>query len=183
MSARVVPASQDGPPPAAAEPTAIPSFDQLYKENWRYVASIAERLLLRRDDVKDIVQEVFLRAYRGLAQIENAAAVKGWLATITVRAVTDRLRRRKWQQALMLEQASSVDDIPTPAAGPEEMAELRAVYAALNRLPVKERVAWTLRYVDQEPLEVVANLCGCSLATAKRRIASAQEKLKKLHDK
>jgi RNA polymerase sigma-70 factor (ECF subfamily) len=36
------------------------------------------------------------------------------------------------------------------------------------------RIAWTLRYVEREKLEEVARLCGCSLATAKRRIAATQ---------
>lgn len=159
---------------------ALPLFDDLYRENWRYVAAIAERLILRREEVRDVVQDVFLRAYRGLDKIENAAAVRGWLATITVRAVTDRLRRRKWQQALMLEDSVPMDHLPTSQAGPDQIAELRAVYVVLDRMPVKERVAWTLRYVEQEPLDEVAKMCGCSLATAKRRIAAAQEKLRAL---
>ena len=52
------------------------------------------------------------------------------------------------------------------------------VYGALDGLPARERVAWTLRHVEGESLEQVALLCDCSLATAKRRIASAHEKLR-----
>jgi RNA polymerase sigma-70 factor (ECF subfamily) len=42
---------------------------------------------------------------------------------------------------------------------------------------VEHRVAWTLRYVEGEKLERVAEHCGCSLATAKRRIAAAHAKI------
>jgi RNA polymerase sigma-70 factor (ECF subfamily) len=45
----------------------------------------------------------------------------------------------------------------------------------LDRLPVNERLAWSLRHIEGEQLESVAVLCGCSLATAKRRIAAAQQ--------
>ncbi len=51
---------------------------------------------------------------------------------------------------------------------------LKRVYAILEELSVNERLAWTLRYVEREQLDDVARLCGCSLATAKRRIAAAQ---------
>jgi len=43
---------------------------------------------------------------------------------------------------------------------------------------VNARIAWTLRYLEQERIEDVARLCGCSKRTAKRRIASAQRAVK-----
>ena len=52
---------------------------------------------------------------------------------------------------------------------------LAAVYRVLDRLPVNQRLAWTLRYVEGEQLERVAELCNCSLATVKRRIKSAHD--------
>jgi RNA polymerase sigma-70 factor (ECF subfamily) len=60
-------------------------------------------------------------------------------------------------------------------ASAEQRALLSRVYAILESLPVDVRIAWTLRHVEGEKLESVARLCGCSLATAKRRIASAQQ--------
>ena len=51
---------------------------------------------------------------------------------------------------------------------------LAQVYALLQTLPADDRIAWTLRYVERHHLEVVAEIAGCSLATAKRRIARAQ---------
>jgi RNA polymerase sigma-70 factor (ECF subfamily) len=54
------------------------------------------------------------------------------------------------------------------------------VYRALDRLGTAERLAWTLRHVEGERLDAVAQLCGCSLATAKRRIAAANAHVRKL---
>ena len=56
---------------------------------------------------------------------------------------------------------------------------MNEVYRALDAISAPERVAWTLRHVEGESLEEVALLCDCSLATAKRRIASAHEKIKR----
>ena len=53
------------------------------------------------------------------------------------------------------------------------------MYAILEDVPARERVAWALRVVEGEPLEVVAKLCDCSLATVKRRISAVQETLDK----
>jgi len=41
-------------------------------------------------------------------------------------------------------------------------------------VPTQERLAWSLRYLEGEPLDMVAASCGCSLATAKRRISAAK---------
>ena len=52
---------------------------------------------------------------------------------------------------------------------------MRAVYRVLDELPVDDRLAFTLHHIEGEKLEVVARLCRCSCATAKRRIARAQQ--------
>ena len=51
------------------------------------------------------------------------------------------------------------------------------LYSVLDRLPAGPRAAWVLRYLLDEPLDDVAAICGCSLATAKRRIAVAERLL------
>ena len=60
---------------------------------------------------------------------------------------------------------------------PERRALLSRVYQVLDRIPVEQRLAWSLRYVEGEKLERVAEQCGCSLATAKRRIAAAHARI------
>jgi len=54
------------------------------------------------------------------------------------------------------------------------------VFSALDALPASDRVAYTLRHIEGETMERVAALCGCSLSTAKRRVASAERALDKL---
>ena len=56
---------------------------------------------------------------------------------------------------------------------------VRAVYEELDRVPASDRIAWTLRYIEGQQLEEVAGICGCSLATAKRRISAAQERIER----
>jgi DNA-directed RNA polymerase specialized sigma24 family protein len=63
----------------------------LFRRYASYVATIGIRLLGRDDELDDLVQEVFIEAYRGLHQLRSADAAKAWLARITVRRATRRL--------------------------------------------------------------------------------------------
>lgn len=158
-------------PPPVPDPV-----DTLFRSHSRYVAAIALRLLGREDEVDDVVQEVFMAALGRLAGLREPEALRGWLATITVRTVLGRLRRRRVRALLWLDHAPDYTEI-SRSANPEEAALVAQVYRLLDQIPVQERLAWTLRRVQGESLERVAELCGCSLATVKRRIAAAQSRL------
>jgi len=170
-----------GPGDEAAPPAPVPTADALFRAYSGYVAQVAARLVGRDGDVDDLVQEVFMVALRGVEQLRDAAAIKGWLATVTVRAARRKLRVRKmWAFVGLDDRSEGVAEFISPGASPEEKAMLSRVYASLEELKVEERIAWTLRHVEGEQLEDVARLCGCSLATAKRRIAAAHEQIERL---
>lgn len=161
------------PAPAALRAEALDP-DQLFRRHAPYVAAIAHRLLGRDLDVDDTVQEVFLVAVRSAGTIRDPEAVRGWLARITVRLARRRLRARRVKQVLGFESTPGYETLADRAATPEERTLLMQVYRVLDRVPAGARVAWVLRTVEGARLEEVAALCGCSLATAKRRIAEAQ---------
>jgi len=153
-------------------PTALEGLFRAYSS---YVAAIALRLLGRDDDVDDVVQDVFLSAWKGAANLRDPGAIKGWLATVTVRTARRRLKMRRVKMFLRLDDDPDYGNVAAPGASPEEKALLSRVYVVLDGLPVDQRLAWTLRYVEREQLDDVARLCDCSLATAKRKIAAAQQ--------
>lgn len=157
-----------------------PTFEALFTRYSSYVAAIAIRLMGRDGEVDDIVQDVFLVALRGMDRVRDPGAIRGWLATVTVRMVQRRLRLRRARAFLGLAgREPEVEQVAATGASPEEQAQLTRLYAVLAELPVAERIAWTLRYVEGEQLEAVAAMCGCSLATAKRRILAARRHLAK----
>jgi RNA polymerase sigma-70 factor (ECF subfamily) len=156
------------------------AFDAVFVRYAPYVASVGLRLLGRRDEVDDLVQDVFLEAYRGLRQVRDAGAVKGWLATIAVRQASRRLRRRRLAHHLGWRQTEAdYESAAGREASPEQRLQLARVYRALDQLPVKLRVPWVLRYIEGEPIERIAEACGISRATAHRRISAAHEALRK----
>ena len=151
-----------------------------YRRYSSYVAAVAQRLLGRDHEVDDTVQEVFLIAVRGLDTLRDPGAIKGWLARITVRVASRRLQARRMRGWLRLDRAPT-DSLPVDrSASPEQRVLLASLYRALDELPAKQRVAWILRHVEGSSLSEVAEMTGCSLATAKRRIVAAERWLQEV---
>lgn len=152
------------------------NFHDLFERYGKYVAYLCQRLLGNSDDVDDIMQSVFVSALEGLHSLRDEGATRGWLRIVTIRACMSHLKRKKIMRFLHLDAAPA----PTIEAAQEHSTELNRLYRLLDQLKPNERVAWTLRHVEEESLEEVARLCGCSLATAKRRITAAADKLARL---
>ncbi len=155
------------------------SIERVFREHSPYVARLCARILGRESDVDDAVQDVFVEAWRGLGAVRDENALRGWLATIAVRVSSKRLRRqRAW--AWFLRRKDEHHEVPATGASPETLATLRALYKHLAALTVDERVAWTLRHMEQASLDEIAEQTGRSLATTKRRIARAEAYLTKV---
>lgn len=162
-----------GPPPELV-PGGPVEFDELFARYDRYVARLATRLLGSGDgDIDDVVQEVFWLALRRLPQIADMIQARGWLATVTTRVVGRRLRRRRFRR--LFHASARGQEVPAPGATAEQRALLGRLYEVLESLPTDQRLAWSLRYLEGEPLDMVAAACGCSLATAKRRVSAAKK--------
>jgi RNA polymerase sigma-70 factor (ECF subfamily) len=153
-------------------------LDAVFRKYSAYVAAIAFKLLGRDDEIDDVIQEVFLEATRSLRSLRDPGAIKGWLATVAVRVIRRKLRRRRLWTFLGAGVEPDYSQVVVAANQDDALVIARAC-EILDRIPVDEKIAWMLRYAEEEPLEVVATTCGCSLATAKRRIAAAQAALAK----
>jgi len=154
------------------------AFETLYRRHAPFALNLAARLQGSSSDVEDVVHDAFLRAHARIGSLREPSAFRAWLGSIVVRLVRTRMRRRRLLRALGLVQvgdAIDLDSVASSDAGPESRALLAQVYALLCTMAPDDRIAWTLRYVERHRLEAVAELAGCSLATAKRRIARAQQ--------
>lgn len=160
---------------------AAPDLGALYTRYRGYVATVALRVLGDVALADDVTQDVFVIACRRLHQLRDPTAARFWLARIAVREARRRLRRRALLRWVGLDAVPERDCV-APEATPEQRAEIAALYAALDTLPTNQRVAWTLRHLEGETLPRVAELSGCSLATAKRWIGRAQQHLQEALD-
>ena len=151
------------------------AFSMLYRRHARYVAGVVYRLLGSDGELDDVVQETFCDASAALASLKEPGGLRGWLARIAVRRVHKRLaKRRRWRWLV-----GEVAQMAPLVSDPAERQRVDALYEALATLPPELRIPWTLHHVEGETLPEVAAMCEISLATAKRRIADAAEKLER----
>jgi RNA polymerase sigma-70 factor (ECF subfamily) len=154
---------------------------RLYLRHVDYVAGMSARLLRSIEAAEDVVQDTFAIAFSKIASLRDPAAFRGWLASIAVSQVHRRLAQRRLLRIVGLDRG--LDDAPLDELAREDLSvearsELAALDFVLQQLPPRERVAWMLRYVEGEPVDVVAEACGCSRATVKRWIARADERVR-----
>ena len=144
------------------------------------VNGLAFRIMGRDSDVDDLVQDSFVQALSGLEALKDPQAFAAWLGSIVVRTASKLLRRRRLLTRLGLRRVGEpvdVDALVGRLAPPDVATELRSIYAVVDALKVEERVPLLLRRVEGLGLEEIAATMGVSLATAKRRLAAAEQAL------
>jgi len=182
-------ALQRAPSPEVAEPVSGPQevpkpigIEELFRRHAPAVASLGYAMLQSREEADDLVQDVFVRAWRALDRLEDRQGARPWLMTIAIRLARTRLRRRKLSRMLFRVDDTEFERVPAASVSPEHRDMVRRLYGVLDRLPVDLRIAWVLRHVQEETVPSVAELCGWSLSTAKRRIQAAEERVTKRLD-
>jgi RNA polymerase sigma-70 factor (ECF subfamily) len=152
--------------------------EALYRRHAPSVLRLATRLLRSKEDASDVLQDAFVTAFEDVAALREPDAFRAWVHRIAVRLVHRRFRRRRLLGLLGLDRRNdelSLESLADESASPEARVELRWLDAALARIDDKDRIAWMLRHVEGLALEEVAETCECSLATVKRRIAVADD--------
>jgi RNA polymerase sigma-70 factor (ECF subfamily) len=143
-----------------------------------------ERLLYRvlgpDQEIEDLLQDVFVVAFGSIKSLKQPEALRVWLRAIAVRKARKCiLKRRRWRFIRFFPGS----DLPEREAIvlPVEVSEaLKATYTVLNEMQTDERVAFALRHIDGMELTAVAEACGVSLATIKRRLSRAQQTFRQL---
>jgi RNA polymerase sigma-70 factor (ECF subfamily) len=154
--------------------------EALYRRHVRRVSDTAIRVLGRTHEAEDVVQDTFLKALTRLESLRDPSLFSRWLMRIAMNLVRGKLRKRKLLRTLGLDR--SVDDatlerLAAPATPPDVRAELAGIDAVLRDVTSEQRLAWMLHVVEGWSLPEVAETLGCSLATAKRRIRAAKDRI------
>lgn len=155
--------------------------EALYRRHVRNVTRIAMRLLGRRHEAEDAVQDAFVIALRELHTLADTAAFGGWIVRIVIHQAHRRFRRRALLRLLGLDRGeddATLAQQMDPSAGPDVHLALTEIDRLLATLPTRERIAWILRHVEGHRIDEVADACECSRATAKRAIARAEARIR-----
>jgi RNA polymerase sigma-70 factor, ECF subfamily len=151
---------------------------QLYDRYAWLVRRVLIYVLGTARDVDDVVQDTFLIVLRRCGTLRDASTLRSFVVSIAIRVARNELRRRAWRRFVGL---STLSTPPfEPSHDPEARQRVRRVYEVLERLDTDARIAFVLRHVESYELTEAAELCGCSLATFKRRLARADKRFEAL---
>lgn len=158
------------------------AFEPLYRRHATVVGRRLHRIVYRADEAADLLQLTFLEAFRSLHRWRPDASFESWLHGIAFRLVGNHIkaRRRKWWQ--LFSPAESGQDAAPSDSDPENQAESREqvahMYAVLDQLPVKKRVAFCMYEFEGLDLAEIGTLMGVSAQTVWARVESARQELK-----
>jgi RNA polymerase sigma-70 factor, ECF subfamily len=164
---------------AERQPAAIAAFYDRYAD---HVLRILARILGADQDLSDVHHETFVRALGSIANLKDASRLTAWVTSVAVFSARTCLQRRARRRWLVLMEPEKLEgfDLRAPSAEPTVREALAATYRLLDRLPHPERVAFALRFIEGMQLVEVADACGVSLATAKRRLQRAERRFTSL---
>jgi RNA polymerase sigma-70 factor (ECF subfamily) len=160
--------------------------EALYRRHVRAVTNAVTRLLGRTAEADDVIQDTFLRALERLDDVRDGVAFRAWIQRIAVTLCHRRFRTRKLLRAFGLDRGNDDAALARSAvegSRPDLVVELREIDRALDRVAMASRSAWILHRVEGWTLEETADALGVSLATAKRRLAEADERVEAIREK
>ena len=160
--------------------------DEFYRRFRRPVAANLYKVLNDRTDLDDLVQEVFVIAFRGLARFRGEARVSTWLYRICVNVALGRIRTkmRRPPPYPVAEPEPARDPTVGPPDTPERLMqrrqERRRVYRALDKLSPKKRIVLYLHEIEGYDLKEIAYLVDANPATVRTRLFYGRREFYKL---
>src|SRR5262245_17532831 len=153
-------------------------FEARLIESSKLALRVAYSVLRQRQDAEDVAQDAFAKAYRNFRQLRDRERFRAWLVRMTWRLAIDRQRgdRRRAARELAADAPATltiVDDLHA-----QERAN--RLWAAIDALPEKPRVAIVLANIEGHDTAEVAALLGVPVGTVKSRLFLARQRLKEI---
>jgi RNA polymerase sigma-70 factor, ECF subfamily len=166
---------------AAAKEGDREAFEELVRRTHADTYTLAFRLTGNEEDARDVVQEAYIRAFRGLSRFRGDARFSTWLYRITANCAATATEKRGRHRHEPLDDDLTVVELH-PSADPEgraEVSDLRGrLGEALEQLPPGLRHVVVLRDIYDLPHEAIAAELGISETAAKVRLHRARKKLR-----
>ena len=156
------------------------AFTELMREYYPLVYTIVIRIVDNPHDAEEVVQDTFLNAYRGLAQLENAAKFKSWLAEIARNCARQWVRKRRISTVPLDEVGEGVlqtQDSPDEQLTRREQREL--IRRTMETLPQKDRDIARAFYLEGASYDELTSTHGLSYNAIAFRLFHIKRKLSK----
>ena len=159
------------------------AFEELVRQTYVSTYTLAYRLTGNEEDARDVVQDAYLRAWRGIGKFRGEAQFSTWMYRITANAAATHVRKRRRHRAEPIDEtfepAETRPEVQ-PALQAESADSLERIARAVDELPPKLRSLVVLKDVYGLSHEAIAEELGISVPAAKVRLHRARRKLRDL---
>ena len=172
----------------AARAGDVGAFEELVSRYDRNIFRIAQHITQNREDAEDVVQDAFFKAYSNLTQFQGQSKFYTWLVRIAVNEALMKLRRRRPERTVSLDEDVKTEDDTVPrevadwSPNPEQQytqAELREILdRTIHGLPASFRTVFVLRDVEGLSTEETAEALDLSIPAVKSRLLRARLQLR-----
>jgi len=156
-------------------------FDWIVLRHQKQIYRTLLFLVRDADAAEALTQECFLRAFRNLRSFRSESGPGTWLVRIAINLAQDHNRNRRWAFWRRLRRTDDVEAIGAPSVqrSPEQSLmyaeSVEAVRCAVDRLPERQKTAFLLRFVEDMPLEAIAEAMDLETGTVKSHLSRALE--------
>jgi RNA polymerase sigma-70 factor (ECF subfamily) len=162
-------------------------FDWIVREHQKQIYRVLLFLVRDADAAENLTQECFLRAFRKRGSFRGESRVSTWLVRIAINLARDHNRNRRWAFWQKLTRTDPLDAFKVPDV--QRSAEqavmdhesLDAIRAAVEKLPERQKAVFLLRFVEDMPLEAIAEVMDLELGTVKSHLFRALGTVRRLY--
>jgi len=129
------------------------------------------------DSGLDVLQDVWIKALRGIRTLKEPGSLRSWLYSITHGIAVDRIRKNYSRERVEKIQLEDFEEADEPSFA-EEDAE--AVHQALSQIGIKHREVLVLHFMEDLSMAEIAEVVGCSEGTVKSRMHYAKRAMKEI---
>lgn len=158
-------------------------FNKVYSETYNHVYFRAKSYMKDEEDTLDLVQIVYVEAYRNIVSLQEPEALYGWLDGITYRQGMKQYRKKR--DVLLTEEGEGVfetletEDISSmPELTADQKETSRIIRELIEELPVLQKIAMIAYYFDNMSVSQIAEIQECSEGTVKSRLNYGRKYLK-----
>ncbi|MEM6770476.1 MAG: RNA polymerase sigma factor [Bacteroidota bacterium] len=153
----------------------------LYDRHASRVYNTAISYLQREVEAEEVTQDVFTKVWRSAGTFKGNSEVTTWLYRIAVNTSLSALRKRKKRNIFSAfgDRELSPPDFDHPGALLEDREETKSLFAAIYRLPDRQKTAFILSYVEEIPRSQVAEIMGNTLKAVESLLIRAKAGLRK----
>jgi RNA polymerase sigma-70 factor (ECF subfamily) len=155
----------------------LDAFEDLIAVMERPLLYYAASLTGNVDSGLDVLQEVWIKVFRGIPKLKDPGALRSWLYSITHGIAVDRIRQntsRERAEEAVLEDFQEAEE---PSLLDEDA---EAIHQALSEIGLKHREVLVLHFLEDLSMAEIAKVVGCSEGTVKSRIHYAKRAMKEI---